>query len=238
VGGSSGRGSTPPAGFFPYSIDALHCERSRGKGKVIIQNVIAYIDGFNLYHGLRDKHGRRFLWLNLEKMCHELLASDQRLVAVKYFTAPVRRDAPALQRQQAFWNALKAATGVEVVRGRFQEKTVQCRQCRSSWITYEEKETDVSIAVALVEDAALRRFDTALVVSADSDLCPAVRAVKRVAPAARVVAAFPPKRDSGDLRRVVHAYLTIGDGVLRRSLLPDLITTSTGVTIKRPPSWR
>lgn len=36
-----------------------------------------------------------------------------------------------------------------------------------------KKETDVNIAVTLVEDAALRCYDTALVISADSDLCPA-----------------------------------------------------------------
>lgn len=26
--------------------------------------VIAYVDGFNLYHGLHDKYGRRYLWLD------------------------------------------------------------------------------------------------------------------------------------------------------------------------------
>jgi hypothetical protein len=27
--------------------------------------VIAYVDGFNLYHGLHQASGRRYLWLDL-----------------------------------------------------------------------------------------------------------------------------------------------------------------------------
>jgi uncharacterized LabA/DUF88 family protein len=204
----------------------------------VIRNVIAYIDGFNLYNGLKAKHKRRFHWLDLEAMCRELLEADQTLVGVRYFTAPVRNDPPGLQRQQAYWNALKVETIVEIVLGRFQKKEPHCFKCGATWTTYEEKETDVSIAVALVEDAALGLFDTALVVSADSDLCPAVRSVARLRPEARVVAAFPPKRHSDQLRKAVHAAFTIGDGVLRRSLLPDVIVTSAGHRIERPLTWR
>jgi hypothetical protein len=39
--------------------------------------------------------------------------------------------------------------------------------CGSQWVSYKE-ETDVSIAVQLVEDGVRNVFDTALLVSADS----------------------------------------------------------------------
>jgi hypothetical protein len=29
-------------------------------------SVIAYVDGFNLYHGLHQGYGRRYLWLDLQ----------------------------------------------------------------------------------------------------------------------------------------------------------------------------
>jgi hypothetical protein len=32
------------------------------------QRVIAYIDGFNLYYGLKDKGWRRYYWLNLNSL--------------------------------------------------------------------------------------------------------------------------------------------------------------------------
>jgi len=106
-----------------------------------------------------------------------LLKPGQRLEAVRYFTAAVRNEPAALARQQTYLAALRAhAPKVEVIVGRFQQTTLACRRCGAQWRTYEEKETDVSIAVALLEDGVNKRFDTALVISVDSDLCPAVRA--------------------------------------------------------------
>jgi uncharacterized LabA/DUF88 family protein len=202
-------------------------------------DVIAYIDGFNLYNGLKQKYGRRYLWLDLEALCRSLLLPGQRLAQVKYFTAPVRRQPDSLRRQQTFWNALDVhCSRVTIERGRFQQKTSTCRKCGQSWHSYEEKETDVAIAVALVEGAAHHAFDTALVVSADSDLCPAVRAVRRLHPSARVVAAFPPARRSDDLRKAADASFTIAERKLRASLLPETVAGPAGKVFSRPPSWK
>jgi hypothetical protein len=41
-----------------------------------------------------------------------------------------------------------------------------CRHCGNVWTSYEEKETDVNIAVGLVADAAASASDIALIVSA------------------------------------------------------------------------
>lgn len=108
---------------------------------------------------------------------------------MKYFTAAVRNDPETQACQNAYLGAL-GATKVEVHLGRFQEMQRICLGCGSSWRTYEEKETDVSIAVALLEDGVNDLFDTALLLSADSDLCPAVRALHRLRPDKRVVAVF------------------------------------------------
>jgi hypothetical protein len=124
-----------------------------------------------------------------------------------------------------------ACGAVHIVEGRFQQKPRQCRKCRASWVDHEEKETDVSIAVALLEDAVNDVFDAALLISADSDLCPAVRALGRLRPTKRVIAAFPPARSSGDLRRAVNgAAFTIGHANIRNSLLPNTVTTASGTS--------
>ncbi|MCA1704132.1 MAG: NYN domain-containing protein, partial [Actinobacteria bacterium] len=67
-----------------------------------MDNVAVYIDGFNLYNGMKAKHGRKFLWLDLEAVSQRLLRPGQRLVAVRYFTASVRNDPPAQARQNAY----------------------------------------------------------------------------------------------------------------------------------------
>jgi len=201
------------------------------------ERVIAFVDGFNLYHGLRDRYHRKYLWLDLERVASELLKPGQELVAVRYFTAAVRNDPGAQQRQQAYLGALRSRPLVDIHLGRFQEKHPSCNRCGHSWRSYEEKETDVSIAVALVEDGVAERFDVALLISADSDLCPAVRALKRLCPTKRVIAVFPPKRHSGALGLEVDAAFTLGQGVIRRSILPQTVIDAKGVQHKRPPTW-
>ena len=42
-----------------------------------MKRVIAYVDGFNLYHGLRAKGWKRFYWLNLPALVRRLLKPDQ-----------------------------------------------------------------------------------------------------------------------------------------------------------------
>ena len=94
--------------------------------------VAAYIDGYNLYHGVRQ-NGRRYLWLDLEGLVRSLLKPEQRLVAVRYFTARRRHDPPAEHRQQTYLNALAAHSSVlEIKYGRFQEKPRRCRSCGST----------------------------------------------------------------------------------------------------------
>jgi uncharacterized LabA/DUF88 family protein len=200
--------------------------------------VAAYIDGFNLYHGLRHG-GRRHLWLDLEALAGSLLKPRQRLDRVRYFTARVRNDPDGQRRQAGYLDALAAHSRVlEIIEGRFQQKTRACSQCGYHWTTYEEKETDVSIAVALIGDGIRGAFDTALVISADSDLCPAVRELKRLQPSKRVIAAFPPNRRSDDLRKVADAAFTIGAAKIRQAQLPETVVTAHGIKLVRPGHWR
>lgn len=203
-----------------------------------MDRVKAYVDGFNLYHGLKQKHGRKYLWLDLEALAGRLVRPSQRLIAVDYFTARVRDQTAAERRQATYLDALAAHSPlVTVVEGRFQEKTHYCRSCGNQWSSYEEKETDVSIAVKLVEDGVRQVFDTALLISGDSDMCPAVRSLKRICPGKRVVAVFPPKRHSSELTRVADGILRISDANIRQSQLPVSVVNTTGISLKRPNYW-
>jgi hypothetical protein len=61
--------------------------------------VITYIDGFNLYYGLRSKGWRYFYWLDVQKMSRHMLKSHQTLVRTKYFTSII---ASYAQKQAAY----------------------------------------------------------------------------------------------------------------------------------------
>src|SRR5712691_2867370 len=85
--------TTALAGPSGQSVDRRGCDQynqipSAYVPRSTVATVIAYVDGFNLYHGLRDKYRRRYLWLDLEHLVRRLRPNDQ-IVAVRYFTVGV-----------------------------------------------------------------------------------------------------------------------------------------------------
>ncbi len=60
--------------------------------------VAAYIDGFNLYYGMKNKYGRKYLWLDLVKLAGHLRPEDE-VVQVRYFTTIVRGEPEAAANQ-------------------------------------------------------------------------------------------------------------------------------------------
>ncbi|MFI6758529.1 NYN domain-containing protein [Micromonospora sp. NPDC050417] len=204
-----------------------------------MNRVTAYVDGFNLYHGLKAKHGRKYHWLDLQLMVTSLLRSDQELASVNYFTARIRNQPSSERRQEDYLRALDAAAPkLRIIEGRFQAKASICRHCGSTWTSYEEKETDVNLALSIARDAARDRFDTCILISGDADLCPAIRVTRELAPDKKVVVAFPPRRWSDALRNEADACFTIGDAKIRQAQLPDKVMLDNGLIVERPAYWR
>ncbi len=50
-----------------------------------MQRVFVYIDGFNLYFGLKSKGWKRYYWLNLARLAENLLKPSQNLAMIRYF---------------------------------------------------------------------------------------------------------------------------------------------------------
>ena len=206
-----------------------------------MQRVISYIDGFNLFFGLRERGWRRYYWLDMAAMSRALLKPNQTLGGCHYFTARISADASSSQsiaRQGVWLDALAARPDIVCHFGQYQFKTMQCHHCGSSWAKPEEKMTDVNIATQLVADAYEDRYDTALLVSGDSDLAPPIRLIRSRFPNKRVVVVFPPRRHAVQLRSAAHSALHLGADKLRNSLLPDRIEGKNGYVLHRPDAWR
>lgn len=205
-----------------------------------MQRVSVYVDGFNLYYGLKSKGWRRYYWLDLRRLAENLLQSGQQLMTVRYFTARVIRladDPEQSERQQTYLEALETLTDLYIHYGYFLPKRVFCRQCGAVQETYEEKMTDVNIAVELMGDAQDDVFDTAIVISGDSDLAGPIEAIRRRYQEKRVVAAFPPNRVSIRLNQAVNASFVIGRRRISASLLPDRVVKPDGYVLAKPPQW-
>lgn len=205
------------------------------------QRVIAYFDGFNLFFGLKSKGWKQFYWLNIHAVTHALLRPHQHLVGVKYFTSRVSTahgDPAQARRQAGYLEALATLPATSLYFGHYLSKSIQCHACGARWQKHDEKMTDVNIATKLLVDAFQDRFDTALLVTADSDLAGPITRLRQLYPAKRVVVVFPPDRASKRLEQLASATLHLGRGVLAGAQLPDPVIKPDGYALQRPASWR
>ena len=207
---------------------------------------VAYIDGLNFYYGaVRNRPALK--WLNPLAMLERLFPQEN-IGLVRYFSTPVMRspedpDAPA--RQAIYFRALATVPGLAIHEGRMAVRTkrgVILPQSTPAQIAtievFEEKRTDVNIASHLLMDAFGGRYDTAVVVSNDSDLTtPVEMAVNRLGKRVIVVNPYPARRQSSELRRAASRTIReINASVLRASQFPDRLTDARG-SFTRPGSW-
>ena len=206
-----------------------------------MERVAVYIDGLNLYYGLRDRGWRRYYWLDLQRMSESIMRPYQRLQFIRYFTAELLPNGGAdarVERQDAYLQALSSLPKVDIQYGLHIPKSVTCPRCGEASLTYEEKMTDVNIAVALLEDANNDLFDTAILISADSDLTRPIEVVRQKFANKRVIVIFPPKRHSQHLSDVATRSFHIGRDLLRDSQLPDPVAKPDGYPVHKPARWR
>jgi len=211
--------------------------------------VISCIDGYNLYFGLREKarrlaadgsitttHWKNFYWLDVVKLSETLLQKTQRLVQTKYFTARIRGNPAKERRQSKFLDAISALPNIRLYFGVFQPDPKQCQNCGAIAFHPQEKRTDVNIANQMICDAVAGRFDTALLISGDSDHVPTIETVRQTF-GKNVIVAFPPKRESADLQAVATATFRIGKAKFESSLLPRPVILPNGRVIECPTEW-
>lgn len=198
--------------------------------------VFFFVDGFNVYHSLTSsKTLRNLKWLDLPKLCQSLLNRTQSYAGMQFFTAIHPVDPKRQIRHRTYLQALELC-GVQVVYGEFKRKDKYCKNCNSTFVGYEEKQTDVNIAIELFKGAVNNTYDTAAIVSGDSDLIPAIRAVKTAFPAKNIMCIFPPSRSTDSLKQISHFYVRLKEHHITKSQLPDPVIMN-GATISKPSSW-
>lgn len=173
------------------------------------ERVIAYVDGFNLYFGIREAGFDNCRWLNIKKLVSSLLKPHQILVDVRYFTSRVSNNPDKQKRQSTYIDALES-TDTKIIYGNYQDGSTECKRCGHTWRTAKEKMTDVNIATAIIVDAYKDEYDMAMLISGDSDLTPPIREVHKLFKNKRVFIAFPPKRHNSSMAMVAKGSEIIG----------------------------
>ena len=202
------------------------------------QRVIIYIDGFNLYFGLKSKKWKSYYWLDIHKLAENILVGNQTLVCVKYFTSRISFPPEKVKRQGTYIEALETLPLVKIFYGNYQSNKSICRRCGNVSMIPSEKMTDVNIAVELLSDAYEDKYDKAILISADSDLTAPIKTVHRLFSNKKVVVTFPPDRHSFVLKEVAAASFTLGRKKIADSLFPDEVKKRNGYILKRPERWK
>ncbi len=207
------------------------------------------IDGFNLYHSARDASDALKLnrkgtkWLNIRSVCESFLpqiSGDAILCEVHYFSALAThieaRHPDVTTRHRLFISCLEN-TGVIPHLGRFQKGPIKCKHCKKIFARYEEKETDVAIASALLESVAMNKCDTVLIMTGDTDLAPALRAAKRVDPKKVIGFIFPYKRKNKALARLADLSYNLRPETYREHQFDKEVTLRSGIVLIKPDEW-
>jgi uncharacterized LabA/DUF88 family protein len=213
----------------------------------VAKRVCFIVDGFNLYHSLKEieqKQGQRCHWLDLPGLCSSylyLVGGGAVLGRVYYFSAlATHRSSGTVARHQIFIEALEAR-GVMVGLGNFKAKDLYqvCPACgrHIRFKRHEEKETDVNIAVKLVEVVSDGSCDAVVVVTGDTDLVPAVAAARRLQPKVDVYMLFPTNRSNLAFDGVATGTFKIAGKQYAKYQLPDPVLAANGRTIRKPPGW-
>jgi uncharacterized LabA/DUF88 family protein len=204
-----------------------------------MRRVLFFIDGFNVYHALESQEKyHQYKWLDYSKLAKCFVSSKDQIIDIFYFTAYAHWNPDKIARHQVLVKALRTV-GVKIILGKFKNKDHQCRVCKRHYSTFEEKQTDVNIAITLLECAIKNEFDAAIIVSGDSDLIPAIEAVKRTFPSKEIGLVVPIGRAAKELIGACDFHMKMKERHLKTSQFPDTIPLDIDkkIVLQKPYSW-
>lgn len=226
-------------------------------GSLFNKRVAVFVDGFNVYHFLDKTPGyNKYKWLNYRRLAENYCPMDSIIVSVYYFTALVKFDSEKNKRHNVFIRALQTQN-IVAVKGKFKpvkrkfvledKSSAQKFKTRDGWIqgriktgyTFEEKKTDVNIAVYLLTKAIEDEYDIAMIISGDTDFETALRAIKGESLNKELIIVVPDRTIAGSLRYLAgksNCY-SLDERYLKASQLDDPIILPNGKKTTKPTTW-
>lgn len=171
-----------------------------------------YIDGFNLYYSLfnfcdnwiyDDKNKKRhnkdcnihtceaskYKWINLFLLCERIAMNHNfkidKIQNVKLFTSKQDKTNSNYHRHELF-EKMQNQYGCNIIHGRF-DKNKGNKQ---------EKETDMNIAMNVIEDVLFNGINVVFLMTNDSDFCPLIKFLKKNCKNIKLILYSPPKTNT------------------------------------------
>lgn len=200
-------------------------------------DTIIYIDGYNLYYG-RLRH-TSYKWLDPLKLFQTILKAQNpssNIRRIKYFTAPVKANfashgQASATAQNSYHRALKQLYGdrIEIIQGyhtveksnppRY-KKPIDKHDRVEIW-KFEEKQTDVNLALHMYRDAIRGGVSQLVLVSNDSDLELPLKLIKEDKPNITIGLIIPRQKPTSSHTRPPNESLSQNSDWTRRHILDE-----------------
>lgn len=208
------------------------------------KKIAVYVDGFNLYHGIKNLNKPYLKWLNLYSLAEKFVDPKlDRIEKIYYFSAiATHLDKETILRHRTYVEALETV-GVEFIGGNFKKKMLDYKnkQINLQWTKHEEKETDVNISIYMVRDAIKRSFDKIILITNDTDMVPAVKMARSENNEIQFKLLTPPTLETHDslLKAIKPGHATkLTEGHIKTSLLLEMIKKKNGKIIHIPALYK
>ena len=138
------------------------------------QRVAVFIDGSNFYYKLKSLLIRNITYFDYSGLS-QWLAKEQNIVAKTYFIGVVRAKSDDVRGQMLRKNQRKLFSHLQSGKQGF---LIERGYLMKNDGVYHEKGVDVKMAVDRVVGAYENSYDTAILISSDTDLVPAIEKVR------------------------------------------------------------
>jgi uncharacterized LabA/DUF88 family protein len=184
------------------------------------------------------------------------------LAKVYYFTALYFEDMVGMQNHKEFIKA-QHVMGVKTIYGKFQQRKVKFNKAhnqifsvtygkktdtnttkiatlpipdRLNFGKYEEKRTDVNMATQIVVDGLANKYDKAIIITGDSDIAPAINAVRKFDKTKEFISVVPIGRSGTTIKQACQSDSIMTEQHLMNSLLPPIVKMGEH-SIYQPADW-
>lgn len=242
--------------IIPTIIAILAPHRLRSVGffyrRKVMENVSFFVDGFNLYHSVKDAsyhqnlRGKGTKWLNIRSLCESYLPLISKKAVcgnIYYFSAYAKHlkkyHPNTIKRHRDYIECLKS-TGIDISMGIFRKRDKRYKVSNNLTLTvirHEEKQSDVALSVKVIEDAFINKPKHIVIISGDSDHKPAIDSIKAVHPGISIRFGFPYNKALKYTKKMTGGNFSIHKEVYLKHQFPAIVKISDKVSITKPESW-
>lgn len=176
--------------------------------------IAIFIDGKNFYAGWKESGGEK---LDFQKMIQWIIkqSGGTDLFAIYYYTGvEVGSNSETEQQDKlnSFLDMLEIQNGFFVRRFPRRQQQFDCADCGQVNFFTQEKEVDTSMVADMMFYAAINAFDRCVLISGDSDYCPAIEGVQKLAKQV-IVASWGGSGLSNKIRRAAFSHINLNTGM-------------------------